>query len=53
MLTGSRLVQFTANFVQSFAALGDLMRIHSHAATFDAELEARLRSAERRAGNPS
>ncbi len=42
MLTASRFVQLTANFVKNFAALGELMRIYTDAAAFDAELEATL-----------
>ncbi len=35
MLTGSRFVALTANFVRDFAELGDLMRIYSDPAAFD------------------
>ena len=43
MLTGSRFVQLTANFVRNFAQFGELMRIYTEAAAFDDELTARLR----------
>ena len=39
MLTASRFVQLTANFVRNFAELGELMRIYTEPAAFDAELE--------------
>ncbi len=42
MLTASRFVQLTANFVKNFAELGELMRIYTEAAAFDAELESAL-----------
>jgi hypothetical protein len=42
MLTGSRFIQLTANFVRDFAALGDLMRIYTDAAAFDELLDARI-----------
>lgn len=42
MLTASRFVQLTANFVKNFAELGELMRIYTEAGAFDAELEAAL-----------
>ena len=38
MLTGSRFVQLTADFVLRFAELGDIMRIYTEAAAFDATL---------------
>jgi hypothetical protein len=41
MLTGSRFVQLTANFVRNFAALGERMRIYTDARAFDEELDAR------------
>jgi hypothetical protein len=40
MLTGGPFVQLTAKFVQRFAELGDLMRIYTDAAAFDADLRA-------------
>ncbi len=46
MLTGSRFVQLTADFVRRFAELGDAMRIYTDGAAFD---EA-LRAATSRAG---
>ena len=47
MLTGSRFVQLTANFVRNFAQFGELMRIYTEAAAFDDELTMRLRHARR------
>jgi hypothetical protein len=38
MLTRSRFVQLTADFVQRFAELGDRMRIFTDASSFDAAL---------------
>jgi len=38
MLTGSRFVALTANFVREFAELGELMRVYSDPAAFDAAL---------------
>jgi hypothetical protein len=35
MLTGSRFVALTANFVRDFAELGDLMRVYSDPVSFD------------------
>lgn len=43
MLTGSRFVQLTANFVRNFAQFGELMRIYTEPLAFDEELRARLR----------
>lgn len=40
MLTGSPFIQLTAKFVQRFADLGELMRIYTDAAAFDAALDA-------------
>ena len=42
MLTGSRFVQLTANFVRDFAELGELMRIYSDPTAFDAALAAAI-----------
>ena len=42
MLTASRFVQLTANFVRNFAELGELMRIYTEPSAFDAELEAAI-----------
>lgn len=39
MLTGSRFVQLTVNFVRSFADLGELMRVYTEAAPFERALE--------------
>ena len=38
MLTGSRFIQLTANFVRRFADLGELMRIYTDPVAFDAAL---------------
>lgn len=35
MLTGSRFIQLTANFVRRFADLGDVMRIYTDPTAFD------------------
>jgi hypothetical protein len=35
MLTGSRFVALTANFVRDFAELGDLMRVYADPVAFD------------------
>jgi hypothetical protein len=40
MLTGSRFVRLTADFVQRFAELGNLMDISTDPATFDTSLAA-------------
>lgn len=42
MLTGSRFVQLTANFVKNFAELGELMRIYTEPAAFEEALAAAL-----------
>ena len=47
MLTASRFVQLTANFVRNFAELGELMRIDTEPAAFDAELESAIARARR------
>ncbi len=36
MLTGSRFIQLTAEFVKSYAALGEKMRLYTEAAAFEA-----------------
>jgi hypothetical protein len=38
MLTGSRFIELTANFVRDFADLGELMRIYADAEAFDSAL---------------
>lgn len=38
MLTGSRFIQLTADFVRRFAELGELMRIYTDPVAFDAAL---------------
>lgn len=40
MLTGSRFVELTANFVRDFAELGEQMRIYTDATAFEAALGA-------------
>ena len=40
MLTGSKFVQLTADFVRRFAELGDAMRIYTEGAAFDEALRA-------------
>jgi hypothetical protein len=40
MLTGSRFVQLTADFVRRFAELGDTMRIYTDGIAFDEALRA-------------
>jgi len=45
MLTGSRFVQLTANFVRDFAELGELMRIYSDRHAFEAALAASIAAA--------
>jgi hypothetical protein len=40
MLTGSKFVQLTADFVRRFAELGDAMRIYTDGAAFDEALRA-------------
>ena len=42
MLTGGPFVQLTAKFVQRFAELGEVMRIYTDAAAFDAALRESL-----------
>lgn len=42
MLTGSRFVQLTADFVRRFADLGDMMRIYTDGTAFDEALRAAL-----------
>lgn len=42
MLTGSRFIQVTAEFVRRFSDLGDIMRIYWDAAAFDAVLSAAI-----------
>jgi phage regulator Rha-like protein len=40
MLTGSRFVQLTADFVRRFAELGDAMHVYTDGAAFDEALRA-------------
>jgi hypothetical protein len=42
MLTGAPFVQLTAKFVQRFADLGEIMRIYTDPAAFDAALQAAI-----------
>ena len=44
MLTGSRFVEITADFVRRFAALQGMMRIYTEPAAFDAALAESLAS---------
>jgi len=39
MLTASRYVQITADFVRRFADLGDAMLLYTDAASFDEQLQ--------------
>jgi hypothetical protein len=48
MLTGSRFVELTANFVRDFSELGENMRIYTDAAAFDADLAAATADARQR-----
>jgi hypothetical protein len=51
MLTGSRFVQITADFVRRFAALADIMRIYTEGAAFDDALaESKRNLGERKRG---
>lgn len=43
MLTGSKFIQLTADFVRRFADLGDAMRIYTDGAAFDDALAAATR----------
>jgi hypothetical protein len=43
MLTGSKFVQLTADFVRRFAELGDAMRIYTDGAAFDQALASATR----------
>lgn len=45
MLTASRFVQLTADFVRTFAQLGELMRLYTDAAAFDAALSGAIADA--------
>jgi hypothetical protein len=46
MLTGSRFIRLTADFVRNFAELGELMRIYTDPATFDGALSNAVANAE-------
>ena len=45
MLTGSRYIQITADFVRRFADLGDVMRLYTDAAAFDEAVAAAIAAA--------
>ena len=45
MLTGSRFIQLTADFVRKFADLGDTMRLYTDPAAFEGALSASIASA--------
>jgi hypothetical protein len=45
MLTGSRFVQLTADFVRRFAELGDIMRIYTEPSAFEGALSDALGNA--------
>ncbi len=46
MLTGSRFVQMSADFVRKFADLGDVMRIYTDAAAFEGALASSVANAK-------
>lgn len=46
MLTGSRFIQLTADFVRRFAELGEIMRIYTDAAAFDDALAGSVASTQ-------
>jgi hypothetical protein len=48
MLTGSRFIQLSAGFVRKFADLGDLMRLYSDSAAFEAVLAHSIANARAR-----
>jgi phage regulator Rha-like protein len=50
MLTGSRFVQMTADFVRRFAELGDCMLIYTEPSVFDETLEIALRGRDASSG---
>lgn len=45
MLTGSKFIQLSADFVRRFADMGDVMRLYTDGATFDAALDQALATA--------
>jgi hypothetical protein len=47
MLTASRFIQLTADFVRSFAELGELMRIYTEPAAFEGALSHAIGNAAR------
>jgi hypothetical protein len=46
ILTGSRFIQITADFVRRFADLQGIMNVHTEPAVFDAELAQVLKNSE-------
>lgn len=46
MLTGSRFIQVTANFVRRYGELGELMRIYSDPVAFDGALDLAIQGAK-------
>lgn len=44
MLTGSRFIQMSADFVKGFANMGELMRLYTDAAAFDEALKISIAS---------
>jgi hypothetical protein len=48
MLTGSPFIQMSAGFVRKFADLGDVMRLYSDAAAFEAVLDHSIANARSR-----
>ena len=46
MLTGSRFIRLTADFVRRFADLGELMRIYTDPAVFDGALSNAVANAD-------
>jgi hypothetical protein len=53
MLTGSRFVQLSVNFVQRFAELGDLMRVYTESAAFEQALATAVAEARDAAVSPA
>lgn len=46
MLTGSRFIQISADFVKRFAGMGELMRLYTDALAFDEALQTSIASRE-------
>ena len=53
MLTGSRFIQVTANFVRRYGELGELMRIYTDPAAFDEALEQSIEDANQVRSEPA